>query len=157
MLTAWSNITQHLFNTLFALLEILCTNCGPSPWSHLPFLVMILGAYLGLAYITHAVDGFYRTFSLFIGYVCKKLDENRCLLAYSFLDPENGAGLLAVYIIGIPAAECLVFAVVRWICLLRERVVGNTERNLKWKGVYVDTGRGHEEDEGEDWGSPGVL
>ena len=63
MIAAWSNITQHLFNTLFALLEILCTNCGPSPWSHLPFLVLILGAYLGLAYITHAVDGFYRTFS----------------------------------------------------------------------------------------------
>lgn len=58
---AWSNISQHAMNTAFALFEIFLTHAGPSPWTHIPFLVIILACYLGVAYITHKTQGFYST------------------------------------------------------------------------------------------------
>jgi len=63
----------------------------------------MLAGYLGVVYITHATEGFY---------------------TYSFLDPSKQHGFLAAYIIAIAIGECLVFAVVCGVCLLRERVVG---------------------------------
>jgi hypothetical protein len=97
--SVWSNISMHAMNSLFALFEILFTSAGPMPWSHLPFLVLIMVGYLGVAYITHATQGFY---------------------AYSFLDPEKQHAMLAAYIAGIPIGECLVFTGVRYICIFRE-------------------------------------
>jgi len=97
--SSWSNISQHALNTVFALFEIVLTHAAPSPWSHLIFLVIFLGCYLGVAYITHATEGFY---------------------TYAFLNPQKEHGLLAGYIIGIAVGECIVFALVRGICCLRE-------------------------------------
>ena len=48
-------------NTCFALFEILFTHGGPSPWTHLVPLILILACYLGVAYITYATQGFYST------------------------------------------------------------------------------------------------
>ena len=48
-------------NTGYALFEILLTNAGPSPWWHLPVCIAMLACYLGVAYITHATQGFYST------------------------------------------------------------------------------------------------
>ena len=48
-------------NTGFALFEILLTHGQPGPWSHLIPLIIILGGYLGIAYITYATQGFYST------------------------------------------------------------------------------------------------
>jgi len=98
---AWSNISQHALNTVFVLFEILFTHCGPSPWSHLLFLILFLAGYLGVAYITHATEGFY---------------------TYSFLNPHKEHGLLAAYIVGIGVGECIVFSVVWGLCFLRERL-----------------------------------
>lgn len=61
--SGWSNISQHALNTGFALFEILFTHSGPSPWRHLIPLILILAGYLGVAYITHATQGYYSTFS----------------------------------------------------------------------------------------------
>ncbi|KAH0826354.1 hypothetical protein J3R83DRAFT_5314 [Lanmaoa asiatica] len=99
--STWSNISQHAMNTGFALFEILFTHCGPSPWSHLVLLILILAGYLGVAYITHATQGIY---------------------TYSFLDPTKEQGLLAAYIIGIAVGCCVVFSVVKGVCLLRRRI-----------------------------------
>ena len=60
-LLGWSNISQHALNTVFALFDILFTHAGPHPWTHLPFLIIILALYLAVAYITHATEGFYST------------------------------------------------------------------------------------------------
>lgn len=67
--SAWVNISEHALNTVFAAFEIFCTNASPSfganpqglsmPWIHLPFLIILLAGYLGVAYITHATQGFY--------------------------------------------------------------------------------------------------
>lgn len=46
-------------NTLFALVEVTLTNVNPLPWLHLPICVFMLACYLGVAYITHATQGFY--------------------------------------------------------------------------------------------------
>lgn len=59
MLPAWFNISEHAMNTGYALFEITLTNAGPSPWWHLPICVVVLACYLGVAYITHATQGFY--------------------------------------------------------------------------------------------------
>ncbi|KAI9056863.1 hypothetical protein FKP32DRAFT_1584820 [Trametes sanguinea] len=58
---SWINISQHAMNSLYALIEILLTNVGPSPWWHLPLCIIMLACYLGVAYITRATQGFYST------------------------------------------------------------------------------------------------
>lgn len=72
--SAWTNISEHALNTVFAAVEIFAAGAAPAwgngagkrgivlPWIHLPFLIIILGCYLGLAYVTHATQGFYGMF-----------------------------------------------------------------------------------------------
>lgn len=59
---------------------------------------MFLACYLGVAYITHATQGFY---------------------TYNFLDPRVEHGLLAAYIVGILAIAIVIFVLVRYILLFR--------------------------------------
>lgn len=100
--TTWTNISRHALNTVFALFEIALTQAGPPPWLHLPLCFLILVAYLGVAYITRATQGFY---------------------VYNFLDPQKEHGKLAVYIVGIAVAECIIFAIVYGLCVLRQKLV----------------------------------
>ncbi|KAG1847408.1 hypothetical protein F4604DRAFT_1884030 [Suillus subluteus] len=100
--SAWSNISQHTMNSGFALFEILLTNAGPSPWSHIVPCFVLFACYLGVAYITHATQGFY---------------------TYSFLDPSVQHGLLAAYIVGMGVGYCILFTIVKGICTLRCRLV----------------------------------
>ncbi|KAI9567861.1 hypothetical protein HD554DRAFT_843006 [Boletus coccyginus] len=99
--STWTNISQHALNSVFALFEILLTHGGPGPWAHLLPLIVILACYLGVAYITYATQGFY---------------------TYSFLDPSKEGSLLAAYIVGIAVGCCVVFSIVKGVCLLRRRI-----------------------------------
>jgi len=65
--------------------------------------------YLGVAYITHATQGFY---------------------TYSFLDPQKEHGLLAAYIVGIAVGECIVFAIIWGLCWSRERIANHFGRGV---------------------------
>jgi hypothetical protein len=78
-------------NTLFALFEILIPRTQPQPWIHLLFVLIMLALYLAVAYITHAVEGFW---------------------VYDFLDPANGEGKLCGYVFGI------LVAVIVWFCVI---------------------------------------
>ncbi|KAJ7473305.1 hypothetical protein FB451DRAFT_1558563 [Mycena latifolia] len=99
---AWSAISVHLLNSIFALFEIFLTNTPASAWILLlPGLLLLIG-YVGIVYITHATQGFY---------------------AYSFMNPSGHPGKLALYIVGIGVAECIIFAVVHGLILLRQRGV----------------------------------
>jgi len=98
---AWSNISHHALNTVFILFEIFLTSMPPFPWLHLPMTIVILALYLGVAYITHSTQGFY---------------------TYSFLDPQKEHGFLAAYIVGIAIAQCVVFVIVRYVIVLRDRL-----------------------------------
>ncbi|MCJ1291358.1 hypothetical protein MMC34_002901 [Xylographa carneopallida] len=104
---AWSNISQHALNSLFALVEIVLPATLPPAPFHLLFLALLLALYLALAYITYATQGFY---------------------VYSFLNPAHGGGRLAGYIIGILVAECIIFGLVWGVIWVRvwltERILG---------------------------------
>ncbi|KAI8624067.1 hypothetical protein F5Y19DRAFT_338131 [Xylariaceae sp. FL1651] len=121
--SAWSNISQHALNSVFALLEIVLPRTNPSPWIHLPFLILILALYLALAYLTHATKGFY---------------------TYSFLDPGLQGPLVAAYVFGIAIGICIIFAIVWGLVWLRRWV---TEKKLGLDGVFAH-GRGSGQDQG---------
>ena len=95
-------------NSLWAVLEIFLSRVGPMPWIHIPFLVLLLAGYLGVAYITKATQGFY---------------------TYNFLDPKtDGSGMVAAYIVGIPIGICILFVIIAGIHWVKvwffEKVVG---------------------------------
>ena len=78
------------------------------PWIHIPFLILFLAGYLGVAYITKATQGFY---------------------TYKFLDPKtDGSGMVAAYVFGIAIGICILFAIiagVHWVKVwFFERVIG---------------------------------
>jgi len=113
--STWENISIHAFNSVFALFEVFVSNVGPQPWLHVPFVILLLAAYLGVAYITHATQGFY---------------------TYSFLNPQKQGAHLAIYIIGIALAGFIFFAIVRGICVLKVRVT--TRRSKSEAGSLLD-------------------
>ncbi|KAI1752105.1 hypothetical protein F4782DRAFT_501993 [Xylaria castorea] len=111
--SAWSNISQHALNSVFAAAEIVLPRTSPAPWDHLPVQLFLVALYLGLAYLTHATKGFY---------------------TYSFLDVELQGSLVAAYVFGIAIGICILFAVVQGLVWLRRWI---TEEKLGWDGVLV--------------------
>ncbi|KAI9720409.1 MAG: hypothetical protein M1812_002915 [Candelaria pacifica] len=107
---AWSNVSQHGLNSFFALFELIISRTLPPPALHLLFLIIFLALYLGLAYLTHAVQGWY---------------------PYTFLDPA--AGHRVAYIFGILAAIIVVFLVVALLIWVRKWV---TEKKLRLTGRF---------------------
>jgi short subunit fatty acids transporter len=55
----WSNTSQHALNSLYALFEIVFPRTEPLPFLHIIVIVVVLALYLSLAYLTHAVQGWY--------------------------------------------------------------------------------------------------
>lgn len=115
---AWSNVSVHALNSLFAFLEIFLARVGPMPWIHIPFLILFLAGYLGVAYITHATQGFY---------------------TYGFLNPDtNGPGMVAAYVFGIAAGICILFSIicgVQWVKVwFWEKVVGISDISYVYSG-----------------------
>ncbi|CZS98825.1 uncharacterized protein RAG0_07383 [Rhynchosporium agropyri] len=125
----WSNVSQHGLNSAFAIFEIVFTRINPAPWIHLIYLILILGCYLGLAYVTHATKGYY---------------------VYNFLNPNPvnkiigedgkeknvggvGKGAVVGYCFGIAIAIIIIFAVVKGLTTLRKWV---TEKKMERKGRF---------------------
>ncbi|KAM0441217.1 hypothetical protein ACHAPT_000523 [Fusarium lateritium] len=111
--SAWSNVSQHGLNSLFALFEILVPRTNPPEWVHIPWLILILALYLALAYITQATEGFY---------------------VYNFLDHNEvgGRGIVAAYIIGIAVGIVVIFCIV-WCVIWFRRWVTETKLGLDGK------------------------
>ncbi|KAF9891040.1 hypothetical protein FE257_004975 [Aspergillus nanangensis] len=101
---AWSNLSQHGLNSLYALLEILLPTTNPHPLLTFPFLVLILLLYVALAYLTNYTQGFY---------------------TYSFLNPgphgEHSRSVTA-YCFAILAAIIVIFALVWAAIWVRRRL-----------------------------------
>ncbi|KAI6044599.1 hypothetical protein EDC04DRAFT_2561195 [Pisolithus marmoratus] len=121
---AWSNISRHILNSAFAFFEITCTNVSPPPWSHLGPVFIALALYLGVAYITHATQGFY---------------------TYTFLDPGSHPGLVAAYVFGIAIGYCILFAVVKGAITMRCRL------SRRCWGSEADAERPGEPEALDDW------
>lgn len=111
---AWSNISQHGLNSAFALFEIIIPRTNQPLWVHIPWLILILALYLGLAFITYATRGVY---------------------VYSFLDyRKNGRGIVAAYIIGIAVGIVIIFCIVWCLIWLRKWV---TETKMGKEGKFA--------------------
>lgn len=112
---AWSNISQHAMNSIFALFEIVIPRTNPPLWVHIFWLVLILMGYLGVAFITLAAQGWY---------------------TYSFLDYHavGGRGYVAAYCVGIAVGILVIFCVV-WGLVWARRWI--TEKKLGRDGRYA--------------------
>lgn len=76
-------------------------------------VIILLALYLGLAYLTHATEGFY---------------------VYPFLDLQtHSSGVVGGYIIGILVAAIIIFLIVRYLIALR---VWITETKLGMGGKF---------------------
>jgi hypothetical protein len=110
----YSNVSQHAFNTVFAIFELVIPRTSPTPFIHLIVLVVILALYLGVAYITLAVQHFY---------------------AYDFLDSSlHSRGVIAGYIFGILAITIVAFVMVHYLIVLRQWI---TEKTLHKTGIFT--------------------
>ncbi|KAF9739362.1 hypothetical protein PMIN01_01996 [Paraphaeosphaeria minitans] len=106
----WSNTSQHALNSFYALFEIVIPRTEPLPFLHMIVIVFVLALYLSLAYLTHALQGWY---------------------PYEFLNlDEHSSGVVAGYIVGILVGSIIVFLIVRYLILLRlwltEKKLGKT-------------------------------
>ncbi|KAJ7659138.1 hypothetical protein DFH06DRAFT_1130698 [Mycena polygramma] len=122
---AWSNVSHHALNSAFALFEILFSRTAHPPWIHGPLVVLLLGGYACIAYITHATQGFY---------------------PYGFLNPaQKSRGALAGIIIGMGALGAATFGVACLLIWLRFHI---TENVLRWRGKFSrrDTGENQSTD-----------
>ena len=109
-------ISRHGLNSFFALFELLIPRTAPPPALHLLFLIILLALYLGLAYLTHTTQGFY---------------------VYSFLDPGQGAGKTAGYIIGILGGACIVFGLAVLVISIRDRLTDAHGRKGKYRDMEM--------------------
>jgi hypothetical protein len=73
-------------------------------------LIILLLLYLGLAYLTHATQGFY---------------------VYNFLNPDTGAGRVTGYCFGIFAAIVVIFFVVWGLIWTRRRFTRQGKRSRR--------------------------
>ncbi|KAI1114979.1 hypothetical protein F5Y14DRAFT_150827 [Nemania sp. NC0429] len=121
--SAWGNISEHALNGVFAFVEIILPRTSPAPWTHLPFLLLLLALYLALAYVTRATKGFY---------------------TYTFLDPGLQGPLVAAYVFGIAAGISVLFALLQGIVWLRRWI---TEDKLGFDGVFAHAGALADEEE----------
>jgi hypothetical protein len=96
------------------------------PFLHLVPIVFLLALYLGLAYLTHATEGFY---------------------VYDFLDlDKHSDGIVAAYIVGILVAAIVVFLIVRYVIMLRLWV---TETKMGKNGKFRRGTRMADEEHGK--------
>ena len=109
----WSNVSQHLLNSVFALFEIVFPRTDPPPLVHMVWLILVLALYLAVAYITHASRGFY---------------------TYDFLDPAEQHAFVAAYVFGIAVGALIVFGVVYGLIALRKWI---TETKLGMHGKFA--------------------
>lgn len=124
----WSNISQHAMNSVFGIFELVFTRINPPPWIHLLWLVVLLGLYCGLAYLTYATKHYY---------------------VYSFLNPEPennvvvngvktnlggvGKGTVVGYVFGIAAAIIIIFCISKGLQWVRKWI---TETKFDMKGKF---------------------
>lgn len=96
--TTWSNVSFHILNTVLLLAELVFGRLRLY-WGYLIPCVVVLAAYLGLAYLAHATQGVW---------------------VYNFLDPGRPNAKVAAYIIMVLAVEVVVFVIMWGIIHIRD-------------------------------------
>lgn len=109
----WRNISEHALNSVFALFEIIFPRTESTPFLHIIPLIVILGAYLGVAYLTLHDSHFY---------------------VYDFLDESiHSKGAVAGYIMGILGGTIVVFVAIHYLIKCRRWL---TEDKFGMKGRF---------------------
>ena len=59
--SSWSNLSVHALNLVFSMVDVVFLGREPMmPWSHCLLVVVMLAAYVGVAYITYAGTYFFQ-------------------------------------------------------------------------------------------------
>ncbi|OAA54334.1 hypothetical protein SPI_08953 [Niveomyces insectorum RCEF 264] len=103
----WRAVSLHAINSALALAEIVLPRTPRPPWWHLAALLVVLGSYLGVAYLHRAFTGVY---------------------VYDFLDSSGNStgkyhhspGLVAAHVFAIATACAVVFILVVGAVALRQ-------------------------------------
>ncbi|KAK0492232.1 hypothetical protein EDD18DRAFT_506639 [Armillaria luteobubalina] len=148
----WNNISVHALNSAYALFEVLLTNAPPPPLIFMLADLVLLGGYLGVAYITYATQGFYSTCLVIyltearhcvrarqcpykfgstysVSGKISSRHANPFATAYNFLDPRQQGSFLAAYIAGIAVGYIIIFGIVSGMMVIRRRIVNKDKYN----------------------------
>ncbi|KAF1844636.1 uncharacterized protein K460DRAFT_365571 [Cucurbitaria berberidis CBS 394.84] len=131
----WINISVHALNSLFAIVEIVLPATQPPPWTHLSVVLLVLSAYLGLAYITRETQGFY---------------------VYEWMNPAHGNWSIVLHIIGYAGGMVALFVLARCAIVARHWIAKKTEgarrenAEMEEKGIKLD-------DRSDTWSSEMVI
>jgi hypothetical protein len=112
----WINISVHGLNSVFAVTEIVISATAPPPVTHLSVVLLILSAYLGLAYLTRYTQGFY---------------------VYEWMNPAHGNVSIILHILGYAAGIIAIFFIVRYAIVARNMLAAkigvgrNNEKMVK--------------------------
>ncbi len=112
----WSNISQHALNSAFALFEIVFTRVGPAPWIHTLWLVILMGLYCALAYVTYATKHYF-VYS-FLNFTTKVTTTDA--MGHKHTEGGQGTGGVIGYIAGIGVGIVIVFCLSKGACALRK-------------------------------------
>jgi hypothetical protein len=114
----WSALSIHMLNSVFALFEIIFTSSEPPPWTHLGVLLLIMGLYLPIPYITKVTEGLY---------------------IYLWLDPNNGIPQLIAHIVGYAVVIVCIFNAVKGTIWLRCLLTGNRDNPSRQENRLSDS------------------
>jgi hypothetical protein len=102
----WIQISVHGLNSVFAVTEIVMSATAPPPVTHLSVVLLILSAYLGLAYLTRYTQGFY---------------------VYEWMNPAHGNVSIILHILGYAAGIIAIFFIVRYAIVARNMLAAKLE------------------------------
>lgn len=115
------NISVHGLNSVFAIVEIILPATEAPPLSHLSVVLLVLSAYLGLAYLTRYTQGFY---------------------VYEWMNPAHGNVGIILHVLGYGAGIIAIFFLVSGAIRLRNMLVkrlnGGKESSIREKGLKLD-------------------
>ncbi|KAF9701078.1 hypothetical protein EKO04_000360 [Ascochyta lentis] len=94
----WMNLSVHGLNSVFAAVEIVLSATDAPPFSHLSVVLLVLSAYLGLAYLTRHTQGFY---------------------VYEWMNPAHGNVSIVLHVLGYAAGMVTIFLLVSGVIRLR--------------------------------------
>lgn len=119
----WINISVHGLNSVFALVEIVLPATDPQPWKHLYFLLAVLSAYLGLAYLSRETQGFY---------------------VYEWMNPVHGNASIVLHIVAYAGVMVALFVLSRYAIVARNALAKRMERSSgdedeeRGRGMFLD-------------------
>ncbi|KZM26705.1 uncharacterized protein EKO05_0008813 [Ascochyta rabiei] len=117
----WMNLSVHGLNSVFAIVEIVLSATKAPPFSYLSIVLLLLSAYLGLAYLTRYTQGFY---------------------VYEWMNPAHGNVSIILHVLGYAAGMITIFflvsSTIRLRNMLARQLSQRRDTDIQEKGVKLD-------------------